>query len=647
MFLTGLRYNQKATQSYISNNSSSQDIYVDSESEYIPSKDNLSLKDVDDNNTSMSSGVEEYIEESKDIENPSTIEGKYILNRSNLSILPKDSKPYNFNGSVETSKKKSIMNKRVWDKTDHCVYCEKDVTNFTRHILRKHKDEIEVAKYESLPKGSKERKFQADILRKKGNFLSNVGGNKVKPVRRPNELKGIPCANNYLPCKFCYGMFKKKYLFRHMNICKNNKEKHGSKVKAMVAGQNMLLVFKDTDNDLVNNVFSRMATDEIALVAKTDELIKQFGSRYLKSHKEKHLINVVSQKMRLLARFLMCMRLEVTTINTLQECLSPKYFDSIIKCSKQVAGYSVENDSFKSPSVILKLGQSLKQCCEIAECIILKQSDLSPLDAHNVQKESINNLKYIIEKEWAHELSTNACKLMYQRKWNKPALLPLTSDIKLFKDYIVKLEKESYNNLKINPNNVQFYRNLQESVLAQLVLLNRRRAGEVQRITLDTYTNAQSEISQEEIQLALSPVELKLTESFKRVVIRGKRGRGVPILFTPQLQKSLNYLIKLRNTVSFIENENIYLFPLPQSLGCLRASDVIRKYSKLCGAKNPENITSTRLRKHVATVAQLLNMSEGDIEQLATFMGHSKDVHKNFYRLSESAFQVNNFEYLS
>lgn len=121
----------------------------------------------------------------------------------------------------------------------------------------------------------------------------------------------------------------------------------------------------------------------------------------------------------------------------------------------------------------------------------------------------------------------------------------------------------------------------------------------------------------------------------------------MPILFTLQLQKSLKYLIELRKTVSFIEYENIYLFPLPQSLSCLRASDVIRKCSKLCGAKNPENITSTRLRKHVATVAQLLNMSEGDIEQLATFMGHSTDVHNNFYRLSESAFQVNNFKYLS
>lgn len=85
------------------------------------------------------------------------------------------------------------------------------------------------------------------------------------------------------------------------------------------------------------------------------------------------------------------------------------------------------------------MGQSLKQCCEIAECMIIKQNDISTSNIHSIQRETINNLKYMIEKEWSHELSTNACKEMYQRKWNKPTLLPLTSDIKLFKDYIVKL----------------------------------------------------------------------------------------------------------------------------------------------------------------------------------------------------------------
>lgn len=67
---------------------------------------------------------------------------------------------------------------------------------------------MEVAKYEALPKGCKQ-KFEADMLRKKGNFLHNVDGNKIKPVCRPNEIKDAPSANDYLSCKHCFGMYKK------------------------------------------------------------------------------------------------------------------------------------------------------------------------------------------------------------------------------------------------------------------------------------------------------------------------------------------------------------------------------------------------------------------------------------------------------
>lgn len=99
-------------------------------------------------------------------------------------------------------------------------------------------------------------------------------------------------------------------------------------------------------------------------------------------------------------------------------------------------------------------------------------------------------------------------------------------------------------------------------------------------------------------------------------------------------------MLETRKVTNYIDKQNTYLFALPNTMSCLRGSDAIRKFSKDCGAKNPENLTSTRLWKQVATVAQLLNLSESDIEQLATFMGHSKEVHKQLYRLSESTFQV-------
>lgn len=106
------------------------------------------------------------------------------------------------------------------------------------------------------------------------------------------------------------------------------------------------------------------------------------------------------------------------------------------------------------------------------------------------------------------------------------------------------------------------YRNLQESKLAQLIILNRRRAGEGQRIRLETYINAHSEVPQEEIEQSLSPVEKELTKNFKRIVIRGKRGRGVPVLFTSHVQKLLKYIMKIRPIIEFIQNENLLFFPV-------------------------------------------------------------------------------------
>lgn len=110
-------------------------------------------------------------------------------------------------------------------------------------------------------------------------------------------------------------------------------------------------------------------------------------------------------------------------------------------------------------------------------------------------------------------------------------------------------------------------------------------------------------------------MEQQLTKQFKRIIIRGKRERGVPILFTPSLKKNLQFLLKIRNVTVFVNKENPYLFALPQTNNSFRGSDIMRKINKECGAKNPENLTSTRLRKQIATIAQLLKLNDGDMEQ--------------------------------
>ncbi|CAH0563179.1 unnamed protein product [Brassicogethes aeneus] len=85
---------------------------------------------------------------------------------------------------------------------------------------------------------------------------------------------------------------------------------------------------------------------------------------------------------------------------------------------------------------------------------------------------------------------------------------------------------------------------------------------------------------------------------------------------------------------------NLYLFPTLRSETPITGYKVMQKHVKQSGAKNPNAITSTKLRKHLATMSQILELSPNDIEQLATFMGHTKDIHKQVYRLPDDIYQT-------
>ncbi|KAG5886936.1 hypothetical protein JTB14_025015 [Gonioctena quinquepunctata] len=86
--------------------------------------------------------------------------------------------------------------------------------------------------------------------------------------------------------------------------------------------------------------------------------------------------------------------------------------------------------------------------------------------------------------------------------------------------------------------------------------------------------------------------------------------------------------------------ENLFLFAKANSNTEISGYKILSKFARESGAKNPSAITSTRLRKHLATLTQIFNMTDSDIEQLATFMGHTTAVHRGSYRLPDDIFQT-------
>ncbi|KAG5878414.1 hypothetical protein JTB14_031537 [Gonioctena quinquepunctata] len=132
-----------------------------------------------------------------------------------------------------------------------------------------------------------------------------------------------------------------------------------------------------------------------------------------------------------------------------------------------------------------------------------------------------------------------------------------------------------------------------------------------------------------------------LVLNFKRVVIRGKRGRGVPVLFSKDVQEHISVLLSVRNKQ--VDDKNPYLFGKPGLVTPITGYKVLQSYARASGAKNPSSITCTKLRKHLAT-SQLFSLNETEIDQLATFMGHTIGVHKNSYRLPDDLHQTAKFQ---
>jgi len=107
----------------------------------------------------------------------------------------------------------------------------------------------------------------------------------------------------------------------------------------------------------------------------------------------------------------------------------------IVKCTKAIAGYDISKDLYGAPSVVLKIGNMLKQCCDIVEFTLLKHCNNLTLDeAQSSTQKSIINMRYIIEKQW-----------------NKPAFLSLTSDIQLFRNHLIHIRNISIQELKNIP----------------------------------------------------------------------------------------------------------------------------------------------------------------------------------------------------
>lgn len=163
------------------------------------------------------------------------------------------------------------------------------------------------------------------------------------------------------------------------------------------------------------------------------------------------------------------------------------------------------------------------------------------------------------------------------------------------------------------------------------VLLNRKRIGEIEHLTVSVYNSITTQTQQEEFINRLTESEKILTRNFKRVFTLGKGSKLVPILFSRNLQDIINTLLYVRHL--YVSDKNEYLFANPNTENrWLSGYNTLKKLAKKSHVSDDSLFTSTRLRKQISTILQVLNITENEMEQFAAFMGHTKKTHENYYR---------------
>lgn len=164
--------------------------------------------------------------------------------------------------------------------------------------------------------------------------------------------------------------------------------------------------------------------------------------------------------MREMARLLMVAR-AITPLKATEDLVMPSNIPRVTQAVRAAAGNELESNSYKIPSLALKLGYSLAKVAGIVQCNAI-------IANRHVVAESAKQFTTLYEKKWTESISAAALGTLQQAKWNKPQVLPFTQDISLLHKVLASECAKCMKDLEENPSSIAFG-NLAKVTLTQLV----------------------------------------------------------------------------------------------------------------------------------------------------------------------------------
>lgn len=325
--------------------------------------------------------------------------------------------------------KKKPDGRRDYSKKHFCFFCPTSCHKMARHLVRKHSNELEVAKAMSFPLTSKERRLQFDLLRNKGNRAHN---NKVIQsgigTLVPSQQASAPVKpSDYIHRINCEALLKRKTLWRHMSRCKPSK-KCSTQQPGRSRIQSLCTFAQPTPegvNQKLGGLINAMHQDDVTPIRRQEKTILRLGENLYAKHghdKSKH--EYIRQKMREIGRLHLHSR-RVGKLKKMKDFFKPANFNLVVETVKVVCGFDEDRNSYKTPSLALKLGHSLKKIADVLEC----EAQMRECSDEELI-ENVKRTRNLFEKKWDICVSSHALQTLREAKWNAPQLLQFTEDVK-------------------------------------------------------------------------------------------------------------------------------------------------------------------------------------------------------------------------
>lgn len=471
------------------------------------------------------------------------------------------------------------------------------------------------------------RKEKISAIRKIGTFIHNTSVHntgKLLVSRRPLRNKKV---NEFKVCPKCKDFFSKYSLRRHFKRCNPEAVSHDrtlSEQSRVVHGQ----IHRKACTILRNQIFPKLREDSITKIIAYDELAIIYGNKLTEKYRKPHLHKMIRSKLRLIGRFLVEIKRINSVVTDFSSIFNPRLYDDVIKAVNNVALYNPDYQKYKSPATAFAYGTLFKQCGRIQINEYIKKDD-------EEAQRLIRNFLSILEEDYSSAINKTVEENQNEMKRLKKVVLPTSHDIKKLNIFLKNERTKYLNDLKQNFN-IHSWKELAKSTLSSIQLFNRRRAGEIERITMNDFWSYETVEANTDLKVfrSLSTEEQEDAKKYCRFLIRGKRGRSVPVLLHKELVECVETVIKFRKC-SGVSDNNPYVFGIAGSdnFKHLEACALLRKYSKKCGADLPTSLRGTELRKEMATSSHMDDIDDQEVNELANFMGHARQIHEQHYRI--------------